>query len=129
MGDCYAQNERNIDAYYTRLDQGVLPVNRGCLVTAEDKLRRHVIMQLVCNLYVDIYDCNQLFNIDFLQHFPTELDQLRAMANDGLLTVDEASIHVTETGRPFLRNICMVFDQYLNSRDTTEPTPRYSTTL
>ena len=45
------------------------------------------------------------------------------MANDGLLTLDDTGIRVTEKGRLLIRNICMVFDRYLRA---TDDRPRFS---
>jgi oxygen-independent coproporphyrinogen-3 oxidase len=38
------------------------------------------------------------------------LEHLQEMKEDGLLTIAENSIKVTEKGKPFVRNICMAFD-------------------
>lgn len=129
IGDTYVQNERNIDNYYTRLAQSRLPINRGCEMNAEDKLRRHVIMDLICNLQLDIPDVDRRFDIDFVQHFAPELDRLSGMQTDGLLEYEDDLLQITERGRPFLRNICMIFDQYLAQSPGLGHSPRYSATL
>jgi oxygen-independent coproporphyrinogen-3 oxidase len=38
------------------------------------------------------------------------------MEQDGLITINSESMTVTELGRRFLRNICMVFDRYLEDQ-------------
>jgi oxygen-independent coproporphyrinogen-3 oxidase len=43
------------------------------------------------------------------------------------LSVDQ--IRVTQRGRPFLRNICMPFDAYLDVHPGDQPPPRFSATL
>jgi len=129
VGDYYVQNARDLDSYYSMLEKGQLPINRGYQVDAEDKLRRHVIMELICNLYLDTSDCEMLHNIDFWEHFSAETEILRGMAADGLLELEADSMRVTELGRPFLRNICMIFDQYLAPAAGAANAPRYSATL
>ena len=42
-----------------------------------------------------------------------ELDALRPMVDDGLVEIDGERVTVTERGRLFVRNICMVFDAHL----------------
>ena len=42
---------------------------------------------------------------------------------DGLLTLDRHGIRVAPAGRLLIRNICMVFDQYLRAAGTQR---RYS---
>jgi oxygen-independent coproporphyrinogen-3 oxidase len=132
IGDYYVQNVRNLDEYYNILEEGRLPLNRGYVMNSEDKLRRHVIMELICNMYLDVADCNLLYDMDFNSHFSSELELLKSMAVDGLLELEKDSIRITERGRPFLRNICMIFDQYLSSATSTTTAanaPRYSATV
>jgi oxygen-independent coproporphyrinogen-3 oxidase len=129
VGDYYVQNARDLDSYYGILEKNELPITRGYQVNNEDKLRRHVIMELICNLYLDTSDCEMLYNINFWEHFSAEADLLRVMVADGLLELEAGSMRVTELGRPFLRNICMVFDQYLAPAPSAANAPRYSATL
>jgi oxygen-independent coproporphyrinogen-3 oxidase len=129
IGDSFVQNERNIDNYYTRLSKSQLPINRGCEMNDEDKLRRHVIMELICNLQLDIRDTERRFNIEFNHHFAAELARLNGMQADGLLQAGNGNLQITERGRPFLRNICMIFDQYLVETPDKGHSPRYSATL
>jgi oxygen-independent coproporphyrinogen-3 oxidase len=129
LGDFYLQNERELGAYYALLDQGSLPVTRGCRVSDDDKLRRHVIMGLISDLRLDIGDCNRQFNIDFAAAFARELHALQPMQDDGLLEISENDITITRRGRPFLRNICMPFDAYLGAHQGDEPPPNFSATV
>ena len=129
IGDYYLQNARDLDSYYAMLDDNRMPVCRGYKSNDEDKLRRHVIMQLICNLYLDTADCKLIYDIDFKSHFAAEITQLQNMADDGLLTINSDSLRITERGRPFLRNICMVFDQYLSNSPAAANAPRYSATV
>ena len=76
IGDFYVQNARVLDEYYCLLLQDRLPLSRGYRLNREDKLRRHVIMELICNLYLDITDCEQLHNVEFWTHFAKEADTL-----------------------------------------------------
>jgi oxygen-independent coproporphyrinogen-3 oxidase len=128
IGDFYLQNARDLDDYYRRIDAGELPLNRGCMVTSEDKLRRHVIMTLICELALDIADCEGRFGIDFREHFANELATLAPLEADGLLTLGEEEIRIHEAGRPFLRNICMPFDEYLEVQQR-EQGRRFSATV
>jgi oxygen-independent coproporphyrinogen III oxidase len=126
MGDFYLQNERELQSYYALIDQGKHPATRGCKVSDEDKLRRYVIMSLICELRLDIGECNRRFGIDFAGKFDKELQSMRTMEQDGLLHRDAEGIQVTARGRPFLRNICMLFDAYLGTRHGDQQPPAYS---
>jgi oxygen-independent coproporphyrinogen III oxidase len=129
MGDFYLQNERELDAYYARIDRGEHPASRGFRASHDDKLRRYIIMSLICELRLDIPECSRRFGIDFSSTFHQELLQMRTMEGDGLLSIDAQEIQVSHRGRPFLRNICMLFDAYLENPQGDEPSPRFSGTL
>jgi oxygen-independent coproporphyrinogen-3 oxidase len=53
--------------------------------------------------------------IYFAAYFSNELQQLEALATDGLLNMVHEGICVSAKGRLLLRSIAMVFDRYLNS--------------
>ena len=114
LGDFYLQNAAELPAYYLALDRGDLPIAKGYKMDAEDQLRRRIIMSLICDLTIDIAELEDEFNVDFTAHFANELSTLDTAFADGLLKVDRDFITVSEVGRPFLRNICMAFDAYLN---------------
>lgn len=113
IGDFYLQNELDLAAYYTRIDQGQHPAARGFRVSHEDKLRRFIIMSLICELKLDIPECSRRFGIEFASMFHTELLVMQKMEDDGLLCVDAQEIQVSPRGKFFLRNICGVFDAYV----------------
>ena len=129
MGDFYLQNERTLESYMEMLDAGELPASRGCKINADDRLRRHIIMTLISDLELDIADCNRQFGIDFCQLFQQELITLEPMQEDGLIEIGKKIIKVTQRGRPFLRNICMPFDAYLDNHQGDTPPPRFSATV
>jgi oxygen-independent coproporphyrinogen-3 oxidase len=129
IGDFYLQNEHALDDYYAALDQRNIPVARGCVLSPEDKLRRYIIMSLICELRLDIGDCNRRFGVDFSSLFNMELQALQGMEEDGLLRVDTDEIRISPRGRPFVRSICMVFDAYLQPIEGDPQGGAFSTTV
>ncbi|MDJ0876970.1 MAG: oxygen-independent coproporphyrinogen III oxidase [Halieaceae bacterium] len=129
VGDYYVQNARGLDDYYSDVDAGKLPIHRGYRTSSEDRLRRHVIMSLICNLSLDLDSCELPGDASFWQHFEQEIAALEDMQADGLLALENDRISITEQGRPFLRNVCMVFDQYLNPPESAANSPRYSAVI
>jgi oxygen-independent coproporphyrinogen-3 oxidase len=130
VGATYSQNEKTLDAYYAKLDDGVLPITRGIKMDNDDLLRRMVIGKLMCNFELSLSSIEQGFPIKFRQYFAAELEKLKAFEDDGLLTVDDEWISVTPKGRLLIRNICMVFDRYLGVAQDIAPQPlRYSKTI
>lgn len=116
VGDCYAQNLKGLDEYEACLDQGRLPVYRGIELDDDDKVRRAVITELICQFEIDQGAVERDWGIDFDAYFERELIDLRQMESDGLLTLEDSGIRVAPVGRLLIRNICMVFDRYLRGR-------------
>lgn len=123
VGDTYAQNERSLDDYYARIDAGELAVFRGVALSQDDLLRRAVITQLICNFTLDPKAVEGTWSINFEDYFGDEIDQLKKMADDGLVAFVDGKIDVLPAGRLLIRNVCMVFDRYLKDAGQTA---RYS---
>ena len=113
VGHSYSQSVRTVKAYYEHLDAGHLPVEKGFALSADDVLRRQVIMELMCSGPVNFAAINQKHNIDFVSYFAPELEQLKQYEEAELIEVDADSIAVTPKGRMFVRAVGMVFDKYL----------------
>ena len=101
----FAQNEKTIEDYYKRLESNELPVFRGHILTDEDLIIRKHILNLMCQFETSWENDNQFFN-----ELPDIIHQLHEMEVDGLITITDKSIKVTEKGKPFVRNLCMAFD-------------------
>lgn len=101
----FAQNEKTLEDYYSRLDENELPVFRGHILTDEDLIIRKHILNLMCQFSTSWENDTMKFN-----EIDEVLEHLQEMKEDGLLTIEENSIKVTEKGKPFVRNICMAFD-------------------
>lgn len=123
IGPAYNQNHRELEDYYDALDRGQLPVARGLELSADDLLRRAVIQALCCQFQVSKRSIGIAYLVDFDKYFARELEELRALAGDGLLQLDDEWINVTPRGRMLIRNVCMVFDRYLQRE---RETMRYS---
>lgn len=115
VGPTYSQNFRAVEEYYDALDRGVLPLMRGLELNADDLLRRAVIQALVCHFELSFEPIETQYLIDFRRYFARELEDLQALAQDGLLLLEPDWIGVTPKGRLLIRTICMVFDKYLRS--------------
>lgn len=107
----FAQNEKSIDDYYSRLEKNELPIFKGHLLTDEDLIIRKHILNLMCQ-FTTSWDKKTLY----FKELPEVLLQLTEMENDGLLVIQNNAITVTEKGKPFVRNICMAFDLLLKRK-------------
>ena len=104
----FAQNVKTIEKYYEILEKGELPLYRGHILTAEDEKIRQHILNLMCNLETSWKDDAMKF-----PELPEVLISLKEMEADGLLEFGDEKLMVKESGRPFVRNICMAFDLLL----------------
>jgi oxygen-independent coproporphyrinogen-3 oxidase len=114
MPDAYWQNEkelgRSIRPPWTR---AALPLHKAYFVSDEDKIRRETIMRTMCDLSLDFAAMSEKLGINFEQHFAKELATLGDLEADGLMRRTAGGLEVTNTGRLFIRNIAMRFDNQL----------------
>jgi oxygen-independent coproporphyrinogen-3 oxidase len=113
VGDSYAQNRKDIRDWRRSLQSGALPVWRGIQLGWEDQLRRAVIEQIMCHGQVDFDALGEAHGVDFDEHFAPELESLRALEADGLVTMDDGALEVTPRGMLLVRAVAMVFDEFL----------------
>ncbi|MGF1483542.1 MAG: oxygen-independent coproporphyrinogen III oxidase [Opitutales bacterium] len=123
----YRQNHKDLRDYRANLENDRWPIERGCLLGAEDRLRRQVILQLMCSLELDLKMVEEAYDVNFTSHFHKELKRLRPLEADGLVEVSAERIRVLPSGRLLIRNIAMIFDGYLN--ETASASPRFSKTI
>jgi oxygen-independent coproporphyrinogen-3 oxidase len=109
----YWQNKKDLPDYYGALDAGVAPFAKGYILSADDLVRRHTIMRLMCDLSFDYAALSKDLGLDFAKYFATELDSMADLESDGLLRRDAKGLVVNDIGRLFIRNIAMRFDRYL----------------
>jgi len=120
-GGAYWQNHPEVDAWAKAVGEGELPVARGIHLSAEDRLRRQVIYALMCR---DRLDWTSLGIPDFAAHFAAELESLEGSEFKELVEVDreQHTIAPTPLGRELIRNVCMVFDRYVDGRKPASTT-------
>ena len=117
----YFQNEKKLARYYAALDEGRLPVVKGYVLDNDDRIRRHVIGELMCNFAVDKADVERRFGISFDTYFESSLAGLADVAHAGFVSIDENAVTVSDAGRLFVRNVCMAFDRYLEAKRDARP--------
>ena len=115
MGASYSQNAKTMEDYCDYLDQGRLPVVRGLALGRDDLVRRAVIMALMCQGEVSFESIELAWLLDFRSYFAAEMEQLRDLAEQGLVALDGSGIQVTASGWFFVRAVAMVFDRYLQA--------------
>jgi oxygen-independent coproporphyrinogen-3 oxidase len=117
IGDCYAQNLKTIPTWQAAVHAGELPIWRGVTLGTEDRLRRSIIEEIMCHGQLRYSHYEQRYGMEFDEHFMPEIQSLDQLAQDGLIEFDPEGFTVTPAGRLLLRNIAMVFDEYLKRAD------------
>ena len=116
IGDSYAQNQKELKAYYQQVDETGNALWRGISLTRDDCIRRDVIKALICHFRLDFSSIENQWDLRFNDYFAEDLKLLKPLATDGLVEVNEQGIEVTSKGRLLIRNICMCFDVYLRQK-------------
>ncbi|MEI6279490.1 MAG: oxygen-independent coproporphyrinogen III oxidase [Verrucomicrobiae bacterium] len=111
--DAYWQNEKELPKYQEAVDAGRMPWSRACLLTDEDQIRRETIMRVMCDLSLDFAAMSRQLGIVFETLFAEELAALAPFEADGLVRRTPGGFAVTDSGRLFIRNIAMCFDNTL----------------
>lgn len=104
----FAQNVKKLEDYYTLLDNNEIPVYRGHILNQEDEIIRQHILNLMCKLHTQWTKENQdIINFEAIK------TALAEMQEDQLITIGQNEVRIKESGRPFVRNVCMAFDVLL----------------
>lgn len=101
----FAQNEKDLEDYYARIQRNEIPVFRGHILNEEDLIIRQHILNLMCHFNTS-WEEDKMYTSE-IESIKSKLNE---MVSDGLIELGEKSIRVTNEGRPFVRNLCMAFD-------------------
>lgn len=120
LDNAYTQNGRDIQTYIDRINSGSLYVERGYLLTPQEKLVRAVVETLMCN-----YTLNWERLATTMAVTPDQLREaccydeatMTDMVNDGLLTIEGQQMTVHTEGRPFVRNVAAALDPLMRHND------------
>ena len=116
FGGAFFQNFKEISSYNSNLESSLLPVEKGYICSTNDKLIQNVISSLMCNLEIDFQKFSQKHNVDFTSIFDNELAVLASeFEGDSLIEISPQKLSISKVGRLFVRNIVMIFDQYIKT--------------
>lgn len=118
VSNSYSQNEKEVFSYQEKIGKYGLATHLGIWLSEEDILRRDLITRFMCHFLIVKREFEEKYGINFDEHFEKELKGLKSFEEDGLVEIRKDEIEVKPMGRLVIRNICMVFDEYLkNSGD------------
>lgn len=104
----FSQNEKEVETYIQKVQNGVLPIFRGHLLSEEDLIVRTHLLNIMCRFETSWEQDKLKF-----PELDSCLERLREMEQDGLLIIDNHSLKLPEHARPYVRNVCMAFDLHL----------------
>lgn len=115
----FAQNVKTVKEYESLVNLGEIPVFRGHILVENDLIIRQHILNLMCQFetHWNQDESNSILNLEALEE----------MEKDGLIDLYSDRIKVLESGKPFVRNVCMALDEYLQQKKTEQR--RFSLTV
>lgn len=114
IGDSWGafyQNEKEIEKYYQKIKTNQFPIMRGHLLSSLDRILRKHILNLMC-----FFETNLENPKIPLKQKQLILYQLQDLQEDKLIEIKDSKVFITKEGIPFVRNICMAFDQRVEQK-------------
>ena len=106
----YAQNLKKVEAYAEAITNNNLAVFKGHIQTDQDLYLKKCILEVACEGKVRQQSI-QNAQSGYI------LPDLYKMVEERILCYDTDGFQVTELGRPFIRNICSVFDLRMKTNE------------
>ncbi len=117
IGNTFSQNHKELKDYYVSLDEKDHALAKGVLLTNDDIIRAGIIKDIMCNSRVNIAEVERDFGIRFNEYFADALGRLVPFIRDGLVSVNDKYIRISDKARLLVRNIAMAFDAYAHHED------------
>ncbi len=119
--ETYQQNIKNVREYYKAIQGNDFATHVGYRMTADDHIRKEVIMRVMCDMEIRKNEIERQFGIVFDEYFEGAFPKLATFVDDGLVTLASDKIVVNGMGRLVIRNIAMCFDAYLDRMIKEKP--------
>ena len=109
----FVQNAPAVGNYSRAIASGKLATVKGLELSADDRLRGHIIERLMCDMAVDLDAAEASTGVSPDTDFADELESLRPFEDNGSVRIDGRRIQITQQGRPYMRLVAATFDTYL----------------
>ena len=107
----FSQNVKSLEEYKHLVENDIIPIYRGHILTDEDQMIRKHILNLMCR-----FETSWHGETENSPYYKKVVERLGEMELDGLVECTPEKVRVTDEGRPFVRNICMAFDAHLHRK-------------
>jgi oxygen-independent coproporphyrinogen-3 oxidase len=112
LDDVYVQNPKTVDQWLGMVEDHEFQ-RKAHILTEDDKIRREVINQIFCHGTIDKGYTESFYDIEFDHYFAKELQELKGLAQDKLVTLDTWNIRLTQPlGLLLRRVVAAMFDAY-----------------
>lgn len=106
----YSQNEKSLKLYLEKVNNYEFPTIKGYELTNRDLVVKRTILDVICQHKTVFHTTDE--------HIVEEaLPRLKELESDGLLGVFENGILLSDTGKTFVRNVCLAFDHHMFARN------------
>lgn len=109
----YAQNLKKVEDYTAAIDNNSLAVFKGHVQTLRDLELKKCILEVACEGKIRQQSILKIGSA-------TMLNDLHRMCEEGILEANLDGFQLTESGRPFIRNVCSVFDLRMKEQQKKE---------
>jgi oxygen-independent coproporphyrinogen-3 oxidase len=114
--DLYYQNHYIQNDYQIKLENGIIPVERGWTLDKDTILRRDIIKNIRTYFSIDKNEISDKYQINFDKYFSKEINKLKSFFDDELLFIENDKIYLTEIGKHFANLIGSNFDIFIDSK-------------
>ena len=122
IDDMFVQNTKDYAAYHEATTHARFATVKGHRLTPADFLRSDVISRLLCHCVIDKRAIERAWGLaSFDETFASAVARLPEFVRDGMVEVTSDEIRVTTMGRIFIRNVAMLFDEYLEKKAADAP--------
>ncbi len=109
----YAQNVKKVDDYLAAIKE-TSAIVKGHLLTEEDLVLKASILEISCTGSLSPALMSKVQDASIL-------GALAEMEGEGILQLNqEGGLRITSTGRPFVRNVCRVFDKRMGNQGSSD---------
>ena len=109
----YTQNVKDTHSYRRSVIDGILPTQRGIILSQKDKIIAKAIEELMCYFTLTPTKLLEEFGPE-ASFIITEAEILVKRDKHGYFRKDENGFTLSHEGRPFARSMAAHFDEYLN---------------
>jgi len=116
IGNGFSQNIKAVEPYIDKVNKGIIPIFKGHLHAEKDVFIRDQILNLTCKHGTSWKYASKAEKIYMRRCLP----RLEQLVNDGLVSIGDDSVHVTEKGQVFVRHICAAFDADMHEAEVKQ---------